>query len=396
MKSIFLYVLLFSLIIIIKQLNFDPTVIWVDYSFFTTNWDKNYISQVEKKFYNTPKDTMINTNIFWIYNLWCLEKNINCNVFGHQQFVSDIYRISNIQYISKFIFREKIENFDKIIKNINNLSPKRIYPYIFAQTIWPIPETNNVDEKTKIESWYSTLDIWENGIKYNCEKTKIKQIENWSEKLFLSNIDNTKYQNPCPIYELAHQMWFNYFYYTKNLNLAISRYKISAMHQNSPPMAKTMPAIISSSLWQNQKAIVMRYDRIIDTQSKIKKSKNIKQIEKYEKDIDYFLKKAIFAISIDILEKSEKANLWLSENQNCLKDISCLIDNWYFEYSLMQEYENCKKKSDQDPYCVVLNVGINMNFLSKKWPKYPFDENDNQFEYYRDNKQKNRRIKKID
>ncbi len=323
-----------------------------------------YAETIVPQIYNKKPSFLFDYKTLDKYNQYCknTKKRIFCQSFIYQKFFADLMRISRIQYIWKSAQRQEILYFTEIINFITALTPRKVYPYTFAQLIWPISKNAKVDESVKKQSWIDTVTLWKKGIAYVC------------------NGDN------CPNYDLPNHLAFNYFYYLKANTEAEKYYKLATNQEDAPEITKQMPAIVAWSLNNHLKSMNLWFAKLpvnIDF-------KNEFQMKEYEKNI----KKSVFELSLYLIQQSSEKAL---KSWNCVQEIKCLKDKFYLKNEVLKNIDICKNisksKSDlveswtwswisNQILCQVLYLWFQNNWIQMDGTLiYPFNDWENDFEY---------------
>lgn len=318
-----------------------------------------------------PKE--INTWGLHDYNSKCKYWSGNCIFFRWQQFFSTINWMNTIQYIWKDVDISQPSDITNKLNTINNLNPKRWYPYLFTQYIWPSKKNDLNNETTKITR-ENTIKIWENGISYQCDKDKIDKISTLTYQEFLDAIADKKseYRYPCKSDELAHALAFNYYYYMDNPIKSSLYYMVASFHDETPSITLSMPAIIQWREWNNKISSFLWYDKLNKHYKDIKKTDlpNDKRI-KIEWDIDTALKKMISEFSLHIL--AQASDLWKNKklSNTCIKSVNCLKENNLISEVITTIKNNCKTDKIS---CEILSLWYELWWIKNNWTLiYPVD-----------------------
>ena len=320
---------------------------------------------------STPKDIIT----WWLqdYNKRCKYWSGNCIWFLGQDLLSAFKWINTIQYIGKDVDISKPSDITNRFNDINNLNPKRRYPYLFAQYIWPSKKDNLNNEMTKITR-KNTIKIWEQWISYQCDKNKIEKIAKLQYKEFLNALDskNPQYRYPCQSDDLAHALAFNYYHYMDDPIKSSLYYMVASFHDQTPLITVSMPAIIQWRDWNNKISAFLRYDRLQNNYQELKKKDlpddKYKQIEK---SVDTAIKKMVSEFSLYIL--TQASMLWTSKklSNECIQSLSCLQKNNLISESIAQIKNNCMTDKIS---CEILSLWTQLWWIKNNWTLvYPVD-----------------------
>lgn len=318
-----------------------------------------------------PKDI----TTWWLhdYNSKCTYWSGNCISFIGQDFSSAISWISTIQYIGKDVDISQPSDITNKFNTINNLNPKRWYPYLFAQYIWPSKKNDSNSDITKLTR-ENTIKIGEEGIDYQCDRNKINKIATLDYQKFLDAIadKNPEYRYPCKSDELAHALAFNYYHYMDNPIKSSLYYMVASFHDETPSITLSMPAIIQWREWNNKISAFLRYDKLHNHYKDLKK-KEIPDDKraKIEENIDTAMKKMVSEFSLHILTRASE--LWKSRklSTNCTHSIACLKENNLISEIITQIKNTCKTDTIS---CEILSLWIQSEWIKNNWTLiYPVD-----------------------
>jgi len=143
----------------------------------------------QQQFLNFKNSTPKHITTWWLhdYNSKCTYWSGNCIFFLGQDFSSALNWINTIQYIGKDVDISQPSDITNKFNTINNLNPKRWYPYLFAQYIWPSKKDDSNTHITKLTR-QNTIKIGEECINYKCERNKINKIAKLGYQEFLDAI----------------------------------------------------------------------------------------------------------------------------------------------------------------------------------------------------------------
>lgn len=312
------------------------------------------------------------------YLSYCHNETKNCIFLPNQQWLANQTWLNSIQYAGKTIFnKEQSWLYEKLL-NISSLSPYWSYPYIFGQLMIPIQknEDNIVTEKQKI-SRNNAAKYGEMGIKYNCEKEYITNLKDMSESEFEERV-NINNGSACSNFQLPQSIGFTYFYYVNNLDRAILNYKLAALSENSPEISKNMPALIAGKLWEHIKSATIWYEKFLTSSKDLEETNKINQQEKILEKMEYYIKKATFELTLDIITNA-------NNNQNkCFQDLDCLTNKWYISQRIKNLIKQCENPWEEIDIikCNILQYGLNQWYINTNGKlNYPLDPES--FEYGR-------------
>lgn len=322
---------------------------------------------------NNIPHTIDNDTIWDKYNTICKSSWKTCNIIRWQRFLASINRLQTIQYIGQKIDIQNPNDLTNHIDHINNRSPNRDYPYLFAQYIGPSSKNSN-------STWLSyitrenTARIGEQRIEYNCDINKIEKIKKLDYKSFIKAIEthDNKYRYPCKNWDLVHALAFNYYYYLQNSEKASLYYMVASFHDNIPLMTLSMPAIIIWREGNHKTSAYLRYDRLQSAYNQIKQTSNIDEQNNIQSLIDKSLKEMISEYSLYIINQSMKSAEKDNISTDCLHSLSCLQNNNYITHTIDSITKNCN--SDRIS-CEIINLGKEYKRISSSEKLiYPSDK----------------------
>jgi len=304
------------------------------------------------------------------YNNYCLQtKQKTCTIIPYQNIIADSIRIKSVQYAGQIKHNNTI--LTQQIQNINNITPYRNYPYIFAQRILPIPKENTYKSiKQKEKSRKNTINIWEKWIVYNCLSNTKTIVQNLDEPQFIKQSFNISKKNSlCQDFRLPQYLAFNYFYYDNNTEKSSNYYKATALSYWASKNSINMPAIVIWKWWQHFKSASIRLE-------KWKNAINDPNIN--IENIKYFFNKALYERTLDLITQTTK------EQNQCTKDLQCLQENNYIKKALAQKQKKCQnynqKNRDQHTKCRIYFYWIEHKFIHPNWKlDYPLDPQNFQY-----------------
>ncbi len=295
---------------------------------------------------------------WWIYdyNSKCSFWAGNCISFWGQDFYSAFSWIDTIQYIGKDVDISKPSNITNKFNSINNLNPKRWYPYLFIQYIWP-SKKNDSNNETTILTRKNTVKIGEEWINYQCDRNKINKISQLNYQEFLDAISNKKseYRYPCKSDELAHALAFNYYHYMNDPIKSSLYYMVASFHDETPSITLSMPAIIQWREGNNKISAFLWYDKL----QKHYKDLERKDLEddkrkKTEFQVDVAIERMVSELSLHILTQASELSAQQEDAESCRQSVSCLKEKKYITTILNNIKNNCSKDRIS---CEILSIG---------------------------------------
>ncbi len=305
----------------------------------------------------------------FVFKNWILDKYAKYSfdnkkpwlVYPNQQTLTDLDYIENIQYAASYINTYEAKFLCNDLNYITNLSPYFLEVYNLWELILPAGKFyKDFSLKQKMEIWKKTIKLWKKWIYFNCNKNKIKNILSLTNKKYL-NIAYSKtwefYEknsNPCPNVSLPSSLWFNYFYYLRNLKDAIKYYKIAWFQKNALPWVIWMVAVANGVLWEHEKAIYMLLEKINWLYDRLKE-KNISKnkIKILNATIQNSIKRAEEELNFYIISQASK------KNPSCDKNYKCLEKKWFVKKEIRNLINNCRKDKD------LMNIRTVQDLFSK-------------------------------
>ena len=310
-------------------------------------WKLWNIKQDYLHFFVLHDTTPLYTFKNWIltkYAKYSYENNKNWLIFPNQETAADLKYIQDIQYLASFRNTYEAKQLYSELNYVTDLSPFRVWIYTLWLLLIPTPidakENNFVD---KLSSWNKATTLWEKWVFFNCNKSKIKNI------LSLNNKDYFKYayskswtfykenKNPCKTIDLPSQLWFNYFYYQKDLKNSVKNYKIAGFMQDALPWVIWMVAVVNWMLWQHEKWMYLLLEKAANLYNKLKNTTNKKQAKIYENSLNTTIKRAQAELNFYIISKADQ------KHPECKKNYECLVKNWYIKNQINILKANCSR-----------------------------------------------------
>ena len=337
--------------------------------FNNLDFKKNYKLNVDVKndyrhfFYLQDNDPIFvfKNNILDKYSKYSFDNNKPWLVYPNQQTLVDLNYISNIQYAASYRNTYEAKFLYNNLNYITNLSPYFLAVYNLWELILPAWRTyKDFNLKEKMETWNNTVKLWKKWIYFNCNKKKIKNILSLKDANYLKLAYSKtwdfykKNSNACPNIDLPSTLWFNYFYYLKDLENTIKYYKIAWFQKNALPWIIWMVAVANGLLWEHEKSIYMLLEKINWLYDKLKQ-KNIskKKIKILNNTIQNSIKRAEEELNLYIISKADKNNSF------CNKEYSCLEKKWYIKKEIINLIDECKNNKS------LINIKIVQNLFSK-------------------------------
>ena len=322
------------------------------------------------------------------YTKYSFENKKPWLVYPNQQTIVDLDYIENIQYSASYINSYEAKFLYNDFNYITNLSPYFLAVYNLWELILPAWKTyKDFRFKQKIKTWKNTVKLWEKWVYFNCNENKIKNILSLSDKEYLKIaysktwVFYEKNSNPCPDIDLPSTLWFNYFYYLKDLKNTIKYYKIAWFQKSALPWIIWMVAVANWLLWEHEKTIYLLlekvswlYDRLKEKNISDKKAKIIKRT------IQNSIKRAEEELNLYIISQTDK------KNPNCDKDYNCLEKKWFIKKEIDTLINECKKDKDlihiktvqdlfsknikktmSDSKCFLLSVWLQSWLINRNW-----------------------------
>ncbi len=108
-----------------------------------------------------------------------------------------------------------------------------------------------------------------------CDMNRVHDIQKLSDEEFVHIIEQkgTRYEqllHPCKDYILPYMLGFNYFHYLGDVDKAVAYYKVASFDQDTPPAARTMPAIMRSTQGKHLISAQLWLDKAISLEQSAK------------------------------------------------------------------------------------------------------------------------------
>jgi len=282
------------------------------------------------------------------YSKYSFQNNTFWLVYPNQQTLADINYISNIQYAGSFRNTYEATFLYNDFNYITNLSPYFLAVYNLWQLILPIGKTStNFTLKDKLNNWKNVAKLWKKWIYFNCNKQKIRNILSLSNKEYLKIAYSKTWNfykqnsNPCPDIQLPEWLWFNYFYYLKDIKNTIKYYKIAGFQKNALAGIIWMVAVANWLLWEHEKSIYMLLEKINWLNNRLnEKWLSNKKIMTLKSVIDNSIKRALDELNFYIISQTDK------RHPECNKQYSCLETKWYIKDEINSLLNYCKSNTN--------------------------------------------------
>ena len=317
--------------------------------------------------FTNSKPTEITENIFDKYNSQCTYWKWNCNWFIGKDFMSSLSWLETIQYIAKDVDLTQPSDITNRFYDIHRLNPKRRYPHLFAQYIWPVAKKDEANKELSKISRENTIKIGEAWISYSCDKEKIERISKLNYQEFLQAIadHNPDYRYPCNTDELAHALAFNYYHYLNDVKKASLYYMVASFHDETPKITLSMPAIIEWREWNNKISAFLRYDRLQNNYKELAdKDLTDDRRKQIEDNVNLALQKMVSELSLHILSKASLLAKEKKETDLCIYSNNCLRKNWYINNVISEIKTNCNKDKIS---CEILSLWEKSKRIKKSW-----------------------------
>jgi hypothetical protein len=337
-----------------------PSWPWTD--IITSKW----YNQLKKEFAKDEKPSPIQDTLLTHYNANCIYGLWICKSYAMQYIYAGIQRLQSIQYIGKYINPAHPNSISNKLNHITETSPLWVYPYIFAEMLWPSHKKDHEDTTWARITRDNSIIIGERWIHYTCDAEKLKKIKELTYKEFIDAIErkDTNLRNPCKDYRLPHNLAFNYFQYKEDSNKAAYYYMVASFHDDIPGITIAMPAIVLGRAGENLLSATIWYDRFQNAMNQLKKIKDKQSDEskEIEKTIDTSIKKAVSEISLHILQATYPDGLWTGENISTTK--------------ISNTIKNIISQCDQNKaWCEILLYGLQQWWIQKDGILiYPIDD----------------------
>jgi len=284
-------------------------------------------------------------NILNKYAKYSFENKKPWLLYPNQQTLVDLNYISNLQYAASYRNTYEARFLYNDLNYITNLSPYFLAVYNLWELILPAWKTyREFTLKDKLLSWKNTVKLWEKWIYFNCDKQKIKNILSLknSEYLKIAYAKTWEFyeknSNPCPDIDLPSTLWFNYFYYLKDLKNTIKYYKVAWFQKDALPWIIWMVAVANGILWEHEKAIYMLLEKINWLYDRLKeKGISEKKVWILKQAIHNSIKRAEEELNLYIISQADK------NNPSCDKKYSCLQKTWGIKKEINKLINECKR-----------------------------------------------------
>lgn len=309
--------------------------------------------QSQQSTYISTIPTIINTTgTIKTYNKNCIFWLGQCQSIIFQQSKAILTWLNTIQYIGKNMNTSLVNNLTNHIDSVITFAPKRTYPYILANILWPTIDTEQKSTWV-ILTWENSVALGEEWILYTCDIDKIKKIQELTYTKFLEAIRKRDKElwNPCQDYRLPHILAFNYYQYLHNNQKAELYYKVAAMHDEVPSITSAMPAIIQSNQWDYLTSASIRYDRFQESKKQYQQesqqhNRSDDKLYQFKKETEHSLQKTVQQTLLYILSLTYPR--WLS-------DIHSIINNKDINTTISTILQNCT----QDPLlCELIQLSL--------------------------------------
>lgn len=306
----------------------------------------------------------------------------------HQETIADLKYISDIQYLAQYRNTYEARQLYTELNYITNLSPYRPGIYELWLLLLPASTEAKTDFVTKLTSWHQATKLWEKWVFFNCNKEKIKKILSLPDNIYLKYAyEKTwsfykKYSNPCKTINLPQYLWFDYFYYLKNLKNSIKYYKVAGFMKDALPGIIWMVGVVNWMLWQHEKGMYLLLTKAESFFQKLKTAKSKKEIGFYTSSLNNAIKRAQAELNFYIVSQADE------KHPECNKNYNCLVKNWYIKQEIQNLIDYCKKnfnpykiKTIKDLFskntkyslnnvkCFLLGLNIHNWYISKNWLK---------------------------
>ncbi len=284
-------------------------------------WINNTISSpssIQVQAYNTLPE--------WSSSMlsYCAEQDKPCSFLPFQRSWANRLWIQTIQYVWADVYAQYHEQLHDRLDDITTLDNNRIYPYIFAQYLIP-----NVDDD--ILAAQQAVDIWTKWLQQICDIQAVQQVSQMTEQEFLDNYYNTTDKIvPCENYLLPQALAFVSFYYAKDIQQAISYYRVASLAYDAPDTLVNMPAIIVARYDNDRKSMMMRQQRQRAIEDQLNPELNDSDLFFLLSIREHTMRKAIHHTFLSVIQET-------AEQSSCEKDYSCVQENivpilqWYVQ-----------------------------------------------------------------
>jgi len=320
------------------------------------------------------------------YSKYSFQYNKHWLVYPHQQLIADLKYIWDIQYASSVQNPYQAKYLYNDLNYITNLSPFWTEIYNIWLLILPAPKNAKwLNWIEMLSNRRKTISLWEKGIFFNCNKKKIENILSLKDEEYFHLAYSktwTLYKqnvNPCKTIDIPEQLWFDYFYYLKDLENTIKYYKIAWFMKNALDWIIWMVAVANGMLWEHEKGMYLLMQKAINIYEKLNKSQTDKEIKFLSDILNSTIQRAQEELNFYIISQAD--NLW----KECNKNYICLVNKWYiqkvidklknecsneFDLNQIKSFEDIFSKNIQNSLknskCFLLWVSI-QNWYIKKW-----------------------------
>ncbi len=266
-------------------------------------------------------------------------------IFPHQETLADLKYIQDIQYLASFRNTYEAKQLYTELNYVTNLSPYR--PGIYTLWLLVIPagtrSTKDLNFLEKLQNWKDTVKLWEKWIFFNCDKQKIKNIlslptDKYLQFAYAKTWDfYAKNSNPCKTQELPQQLWFNYFFYLKDLPNTIKYYKLAGFFHNALPGVIWMVAVANWMLWEHEKAMYLLLTKAASMYNKLQNTTSEKEKKVLQDMLNWTIKRAQAELNYYLVWKAD------TTHPECNKNYECLVKNWYIAQQIKNLLEECRK-----------------------------------------------------
>jgi len=261
----------------------------------------------------------------------------------HQETIADLKYISDIQYLAQYRNIYEAKQLYTELNYVTNLSPFRSGIYSLGLLLLPASIEAETDFITKLTSRHQATKLWEKWAFFNCDKNKIKYIlalpdNTYFKYAYSKTWDFYKnYSNPCKTIDLPQQLWFDYFYYLKDLKKSIKYYKIAGFMKDALPWVIWMVWVVNWMLWQHEKWMYLLLIKAENFFKKLNNAKNNKEKNFYKSELETAIKRAQAELNFYIVSLADQ------KHPECNKNYHCLVKNWYIKDEIQNLINYCSK-----------------------------------------------------
>jgi len=309
-------------------------------------------------------------------------------IFPNQETLADLKYISDIQYLAQYRNIYEAKQLYTELNYVTNLSPFRPGIYSLGLLILPASIEAKTDFVTKLTSWHQATKLWEKWIFFNCNKEKIKAILSLPDKTYLKYAyEKTwnfyrKYSNPCKTIDLPQQLWFDYFYYLKDLKNAVKYYKVAWFMKDALWWIIWMVWVINWILGEHEKWMYLLLTKANTFYERLQKAENEKERKLYQDQLTNSIKRAQAELNFYIVSQADQ------NHPECNKSYKCLVKNGYIQKQIEKLLNYCLKtfnpykiKTLEDIFskninysisnakCFLLGLNIKDGYTTKNWLK---------------------------